>query len=289
MKNDNHRDINIDKLVRSAFEEPTPQEVQSDLRKQMRIFAEELEEESNTASSFSWFGSLEWWNSTQGKIAFAVLSACILVALYTVQVTMPGYAFASSLDTIRVAKETRDSINSVQSMRCDFVYDFLGKEKKPSFVLFWNKQRHILLLARHPEKFTYKSIFEMRDKDVINNSIEEFGGLFENSSLFVEQASTILADFSAPDRIIEQLLGAWKNASNHNEYNNESLKFKYVNPEKLGIYKIHINKDTFLPVELNNYYDRAQEQDVMDIAYWQIHFKWNTPLNLELSNMEVIQ
>ncbi len=289
MKNDNHKDIYIDKLVRGAFEKPTPPAIHSDLRKQMCMFARELEEESNSTHHFSWFGTLEWWNSTQGKIAFAVLSAFILIMFYTVQVTMPGHAFASSLDAIRVTKETRDSINAAQSMRCDFVYDLSGKDKTPSFVLFWNKQQHILLLTHSPDSSAYNTIFEMRGETVIRNSIEEFAAMSDDSSRIVNQASNILTDFCSPDRIIEHLLGAWKNTLSNNAKNNESLKFKYVNPEKMGIYKIQIDQESFLPVELNNYYDRAQAQDVMDIAYWQIRFKWDTPLNIELSNMEVIQ
>ncbi len=289
MKKENSGKFEIDDLLKQTLKDGLPPELESRMKKQLKLFREKMEqpqqqrrEETNGALRRLFHGEgLTWVKWMFKKQVLAPASIIMVVLGAVLQITGPRSVLAESISLLKTSVIVSDRVSNAGSMECSMQVP-AENEQHFKYSIQWLSPNLTRVQVKKQNQDIIKTMWISEEEITIADHATNILGKVENVNQIDDPEFKHALGLLSPLDLVERMDGKWRLKQYEQHGDCEWGIFTVAIPEEKTLLELTVDLCTFLPTNFKKLLADAKKESGEGKILMNVNFKWNTSIPPQL-------
>ena len=285
MKKENSGKFEIDDLLKQTLKDDLPPELESRMKKQLKLFREKMEqsdqqrrEETNGALRRLFHGEgLKWMQWMFKKQVLAPASIIMVVLGAVLQITGPSSILAESISLLKTSVIVSDRVSHAESMECSMQV-LAENEQQLKYSIQWLSPNLTRVQLIKQNQDIIKTMWISEEEITIADHATNILRKVEKVEQIDDQEFQHALDLLSPLALVEQMAGKWRLKQYEQQGDCEWSTFTVAVPEEKTFLELTVDLCTFLPTNFKKFLEDPKKESGEGKILMDVNFKWNTSI-----------
>ena len=289
MKKENSGKFEIDDLLKQTLKDDLPPELESRMKKQLKLFREKLDqseqqlrEETNGALRRLFHGEgLKWMKWMFKKQVLAPASIVLVVLGAVLQITGPRSVLAESISLLKTSIIVSDRVSLAGSMECSMQVPG-ENDQQLKYSIQWLSPNLTRVQVKKPNQDTIKTMWISEEEITIADHATNILRKVEKVNQIDDPEFKHPLGLLSPLDLVERMDGKWRLKQYEQHGDCEWGIFTVAIPEEKTLLELTVDLCTFLPTNFKKLLADPKKESGEGKILMNVNFKWNTSIPPQL-------
>ncbi len=289
MKKENSGKFEIDDLLKQTLKDDLPPELESRMKKQLKLFREKMEqpqqqrrEETNGALRRLFHGEgLKWMRWMFKKQVLAPASIIMVVLGAVLQITGPRSVLAESISLLKTSVIVSDRVSHARSMECSMEVP-AENDQQLKYSIQWLSPNLTRVQVKKPNQDIIKTMWISEEEITIADHATNILGKVENVNQIDDPEFKHALGLLSPLDLVERMDGKWRLKQYEQHGDCEWGIFTVAIPEEKTFLELTVDLCAFLPTSFKKFLADPKKESGEGKILMNVNFKWNTSIPSQL-------
>jgi len=289
MKKENSRDFEIDDLLKQTLKDDLPPELESRMKKQLKLFREKMEQpqqqrrkETNGILWRLFHGEgLKWMQWMVKKQVLAPASIIMVVLGAVLHITGPSSVLAESISLLKTSVIVSDRVNHARSMECSMQVPAENDQHLKYFIQ-WLSPNLTRVQVKNQNQDIIKTMWISEEEITIADHTTSILRKVEKVSQIGDPEFQHALGLLSPFDLVERMEGKWRLKQYKQHGDCEWGIFTVAIPEEKTLLEFTVDLCTFLPTNFKKFLKDPKKESGEGKILMNVNFRWNTSIPPQL-------
>ncbi len=289
MKKENSGKFEIDDLLKQTLKDDLPPELESRMKKQLKLFREKMERSEQKrrkgTNGILWRifhgEGLKWMRWMLKKQVLAPASIIMVVLGAILQITGPSSVLAESISLLKTSVIVSDRVSHARSMECSIQVP-AENEQHLKYSIQWLYPNLTRVQVKKQNQNIIKTMWISEEEITIVDHEANIMRKVKNVNQIDDPEFQPVMDLLSPLNLVERMEGKWRLKHYKQHGDCEWGTFNVAIPEQKTLLELTVDLCTFLPTGFKKFLEDPREESGEGKILMNVNFKWNKSIPPQL-------
>lgn len=289
MKKENSGKFEIDDLLKQTLKDDLPPELESRMKKQLKLFREKMERSEQKrrkgTNGILWRifhgEGLKWMRWMLKKQVLAPASIIMVVLGAILQITGPSSVLAESISLLKTSVIVSDRVSHARSMECS-IQVLAENEQHLKYSIQWLYPNLTRVQVKKQNQNIIKTMWISEEEITIVDHEANIMRKVKNVNQIDDPEFQPVMDLLSPLNLVERMEGKWRLKHYKQHGDCEWGTFNVAIPEQKTLLELTVDLCTFLPTGFKKFLEDPREESGEGKILMNVNFKWNKSIPPQL-------